>query len=204
MIEVLITDPAGQPRHWTNFREAVCYHSRGKVLFTIGDPIKTFYGGRNDRGEQSRVDITPIIGTSGPIDDISWKNHTTKYVERTVLYGRDQRLCAYCGFVYPDYKLTIDHVKPKSRYAEYGLSKADMNVWTNCVTSCKSCNLMKGCKTPEEAGMPLLYVPYTPNAYEKMILKSKNILADQMKFLMEKVPKKSRLWTDPRYKALWE
>ena len=202
MVEILITDPAGQPREWTNFHEAVCYYARGKVLFSIGDTIKTFWGGMNAQGERSRVDISPILGCVGPLVGDKWMDRTTTYTEREVLYGRDRDLCAYCGHQYPRYKLTIDHVKPKSRFKEFGLTKGQMNVWTNCVTACKPCNHRKADRTPEEANMPLLYVPYVPNAYEKMILKGKNVLSDQMEFLMARVPKSSRLWSDERYKDL--
>jgi hypothetical protein len=202
MIEILITDAAGQPREWTDMYEAVNYHCRGKVLFTIGDVIKTFHGGHNDKGEQSKVDINPIIGCSGPLVGEKWMDRTTTYTERGILYGRDQNMCGYCGRQFLHHKLTIDHVLPKSRYKEFGKTKGQMNVWTNCVTACKNCNHRKAARTPDEANMPLLYVPYTPNAYEKMILKGKNVLTDQMEFLMARVPRTSRLWSDDRYKDL--
>jgi len=202
MVEILITDPNGFPRAWTDFYEAVNYHARGKVIYSHGDTIKTFLGGKNYKGEQSRIDISPILFCSGPLVGEKWMDRTTTYTERKVLYGRDQYMCAYCGRQFPEYKLSIDHVQPKSRFKEFGKTKAQMNVWTNCVTACKSCNRLKRDLTPEEANMPLLYVPYVPNAFEKMILKGKNVLADQMEFLMAKVPKSSRLWTDERYKDL--
>ena len=65
----------------------------------------------------------------------------------------------------------------------------------NVVTACIKCNSRKGCRTPEEAGMSLLYLPYTPNWFEDLILQAggRKILADQMEFLMAKVPTNSRL-----------
>ncbi len=48
-------------------------------------------------------------------------------------------------------------------------------------------------RTPEEAGMPLLFVPYTPNRYEFFVLANRRILFDQMAYLRLKVPKHSRL-----------
>ena len=64
----------------------------------------------------------------------------------------------------------------------------------NLVASCTSCNqLKKKCRTPEEAGMPLLYLPYIPNHWENIILQGRNILADQMDFLIPSLPAHSRL-----------
>ena len=44
-----------------------------------------------------------------------------------------------------------------------------------------------------EAGMMMLYVPYTPSVYEAMILRNRRILADQMDFLLSLLPADSRL-----------
>ncbi len=57
------------------------------------------------------------------------------------------RLCAYCGDDEPG---TRDHVIPKSRG---GADEPD-----NLVYCCHPCNFKKGAKTPEEAGMPIIYV----------------------------------------------
>ena len=46
---------------------------------------------------------------------------------------------------------------------------------------------------PEAAGMKLHYVPYVPNRYEAFILSNRKILADQMEFLLQGVPKSSRM-----------
>lgn len=42
--------------------------------------------------------------------------------------------------------------------------------------------MQKGAKTPEEANMPLLAVPFRPNVYERFYLMNRRILADQMEF----------------------
>jgi hypothetical protein len=41
--------------------------------------------------------------------------------------------------------------------------------------------------------MELKYVPYAPNHYESLILQNRNILADQMDYLISGVPKHSRI-----------
>lgn len=186
--QILITDSVGMPREWTDYQTAVCYHARGKVLWSIGDTIKTFLGGKNLHGNVSRIDVAPIIGVIGPLVGREWLERTSMYVEREVLYARDRHVCCYCGHQIKTHLLTIDHVMPKSRGGK--------NIWMNAVSACKPCNHSKADRTPEEAGMPMLYVPYVPNAQEKFIMKNRNILADQMEFLVERIPKHSRLFVD--------
>ena len=72
-------------------------------------------------------------------------------------------------------------------------SKGGEASWMNLVTACKACNNRKGNRTPEAAGMKLHYVPYVPNRYEAFILSTRQILADQMEFLLQGVPKSSRM-----------
>jgi len=56
-----------------------------------------------------------------------------------------------------------------------------------------ACNHKKADRTPEEAGMKLLAVPYTPNLAEYLILSNRRILADQMEFLLSFSAKKAHL-----------
>mgnify|MGYP003694126713 CR=1 FL=1 len=81
--------------------------------------------------------------------------------------------------------LSRDHVVPVSR--------GGTDSWTNTVTACRSCNTRKGGRSPEQARMPLLYVPYVPNRHEHFILRNRRILADQMEYLLAGVPRTSRL-----------
>ncbi len=189
MSKVLITDSVGNPKDWVDHDEACCYYARKKVLWENGNYVATFHGGiSSETGEQSILDISSILSVSGPVFGNKFYSRETIYTERMVLYSRDRHICAYCGNAFEPRGLTIDHVHPKSRGGK--------NTWTNCVTACKPCNMRKGSKTPEEAKMHLLYVPYSPTVYEKTILRNRNILADQMEFLMNRVPKTSRLWLD--------
>lgn len=185
MTSILIVDANGNPKDWVDEMTACCYYARDKVLWEVGNRVKTFVGGHNAGGEVSKIHVSSILGVTGPLFGDEWFKRTSVHVERGILYGRDQHLCAYCGNQFAPHKLTIDHILPKSHGGK--------NVWANCVSACKPCNHRKADRTPEQAGMPLLYVPYVPNAQEKMILKNRNILADQMQFLMARVPKNSRL-----------
>ena len=59
---------------------------------------------------------------------------------------RDKGRCAYCGKAGAT---TVDHVFPKSRGGK--------NTWENLVACCMECNNSKDDRTPEEAGLRLLY-----------------------------------------------
>lgn len=63
---------------------------------------------------------------------------------------RDKSKCGYCG----EYASTIDHVIPQSR--------GGPNTWGNLIAACQPCNAFKADRTPEEAGMLLLWPPKVP------------------------------------------
>jgi len=187
-VEILIADSAGNPKDWVSLDHATHYIASDKVVWQAGSVVKTYRGGINNAtGLRSTLDIHSILGLSGRLLGDKFFTRSSVYTDRQILYARDKWLCAYCGEQFKDFKLTIDHVHPQSRGGK--------NIWTNCVTACKVCNHRKGDRTPEEAHMPLLYVPYAPNMFEKMILKNRNILADQMEFLKARVPKTSRVFS---------
>lgn len=73
-------------------------------------------------------------------------------LSRQNVFRRDNHTCMYCG---SRKHLTIDHVMPKSR--------GGRNTWKNFATSCSDCNVKKGNKTPEEAGMVLSHEPFVPS-----------------------------------------
>jgi 5-methylcytosine-specific restriction endonuclease McrA len=73
-------------------------------------------------------------------------------LNRANLFRRDHGECQYCG---SKRHLTIDHVLPRS--------KGGKTSWTNLVTACNRCNVSKGDKTPEQAGMVLKTQPFKPS-----------------------------------------
>jgi hypothetical protein len=72
------------------------------------------------------------------------------------VFRRDRSSCAYCA---SPVATTIDHVLPRSR--------GGANSWGNLVACCMPCNRRKADRTPEEAGMTLLWEPKVPNHIEK-------------------------------------
>lgn len=73
---------------------------------------------------------------------------------RKNLFRRDHFTCQYCSRRRPPQELTIDHVVPRSLNGR--------STWTNCVLACLDCNVRKGNRTPEEAGMELARRPQRP------------------------------------------
>jgi 5-methylcytosine-specific restriction endonuclease McrA len=73
---------------------------------------------------------------------------------RRNLYQRDRYRCQYCGAKAPREDLTIDHVVPRS--------KGGRTHWRNCVLACVSCNVKKGNRTLQDAGMHLVRRPVKP------------------------------------------
>lgn len=72
---------------------------------------------------------------------------------RNTIFTRDQFACRYCGTSdYPRELLIVEHVIPVGR-------PDSTNDEGNLVTACRPCNLKKGGRTPEEAGMALLPAP---------------------------------------------
>ncbi|MFI1914034.1 HNH endonuclease [Nocardia sp. NPDC020380] len=68
---------------------------------------------------------------------------------------RDQFRCGYCA----GWARTVDHIRPRSR--------GGPNTWGNLIAACGPCNTYKADRTPEEAGMRLLWEPRAPKDREK-------------------------------------
>tara|TARA_R100001591_G_scaffold40346_2_gene51998 strand:+ start:168 stop:668 length:501 start_codon:yes stop_codon:yes gene_type:complete len=81
---------------------------------------------------------------------------TTVACNRQNIIWRDGNQCQYCANFFPDDKLTMDHVIPKSRGGK--------NTWENLVAACKKCNQKKGSRTTNESGMHPLKKPIRPKA----------------------------------------
>jgi 5-methylcytosine-specific restriction endonuclease McrA len=74
------------------------------------------------------------------------------------LFLRDRFQCQYCAGPFPTAELTFDHLVPRSR--------GGRTTWTNVVTACTSCNLRKGNRMPQHAGMHPLHPPVMPTTYQ--------------------------------------
>ncbi len=184
---ILRTDASGLPLEWINFQQAVKYYYLGVVLYECGSDLLKLHGGINAKtGERSELQVNSIIATHGGIfAKNKLRENYTPPLSNPALFQRDFNLCLYCGMKFPDYELSRDHVTP--------IVRGGKDEWNNCVTACKRCNQHKGGNRPEEAGMKLLAIPFTPNHAEFIFLQKKRILADQMEFLRAHFPRTSPL-----------
>lgn len=182
---ILRLDISGTPVRWIPWQEAVCLYSRELVGWTAGENAFTFHGGMaRHSGQRSSITVNSIIAVKHAQRGHNLKQHVPP-LNNHELFRRDGGLCLYCGREFPHHALTRDHVRP--------ISQGGRDKWSNVVSACRGCNTRKGGRTPEQAGMPLLAVPYVPNWAEFLALSNRRILADQMAFLKSQFSQKSRL-----------
>ena len=185
MALILALDMAGMPNRWLVMEQAITYHARDMVAWSLGDVVCTYRGGvsrlTGERSSLSTKSIVAIKGSSEFVRDHRAEPHLTN----AALYRRDRHVCGYCGGRFREGHLSRDHVIP--------LHLGGRDRWMNVVTACRSCNTLKGGRTPEASHMPLIYAPYVPSRHEHLILQNRRILQDQMEYLMARVPRHSRL-----------
>jgi 5-methylcytosine-specific restriction endonuclease McrA len=77
--------------------------------------------------------------------------------EKWYVMARDRETCVYCGWRRGQFvpasvprSIHVDHITPFSRGGE--------PTRENLVCACSRCNLYKGDRTPEEAGMEIAYL----------------------------------------------
>ncbi len=184
---VLRTDVSGMPLEWINFQDGVKFYHLDEVAYACGILLYRIRGGINARsGQRSVIEVNSIIATPGGA--YAQLRNSASYIpplSNAALFRRDFNLCLYCGNSFPTHELSRDHITP--------IVQGGTNDWNNVVTACKRCNHHKGGRTPEQAGMQLLAIPFTPNHAEYVFLQGRRILADQMEFLRAHFPRSSPL-----------
>jgi len=173
---ILALNVSGDPLRWCSYEDAAYYYAKDLVAWSIGDDYTLNGGIQRATGKRSAMKIESIIAIRGKINT---KRSRIPRLTNSALFRRDLNLCAYCGQVYTNAKLTRDHVIPRTQNG--------VNRWGNVVTACSPCNKHKGGLTPEQAHMELIYVPYVPCLNEYLILMNKHILIDQMDYLIKNV-----------------
>lgn len=181
-MKILALDVAGTPRRWITPEEAVRYQVIGAIAWSIGEDVVRFRGGYQHSGKQSIVECKSIIAVRGKGFNMS--DHKVHLTNQT-LFGRDKFTCAYCGNRYFTNQLSRDHIVPTSRGGK--------DTWMNVITACVACNNYKGNYMLHELDMELRFLPYEPNHYEAIIMQNRTILGDQMDYLKQGLPLKSRI-----------
>lgn len=182
---VLQLDIQGTPQAWISLEHAACHVAAGSVAWVEGEgPLTTLRGGWNAvTGRQSRIEVYPIVALHGAarvnLFDI------VPALTKARLLRRDRHTCAYCGGMFAERDLQCEHIVPASR--------GGATNWMNLVAACAACNGRKADRTPEQAGMPLVYLPYVPSRFESFLLDGRSIRADVHDWLAARLPKGSRL-----------
>lgn len=178
---------AGMPLEWIGYQDAARLIATDQVSYSLGRMVYRIHGGVNAiTGVQSVIEVNAIIASHGRYPHAHlFSAAYTPPLSNQALFRRDQSLCLYCGEQFPNALLSRDHVKP--------LSQGGQDNWGNVVTACKRCNNYKAGRTPEQAGMELLAIPFTPTHAEYVYLQGRKILADQMSFLLAHFPRNSQL-----------
>ena len=182
--QILRTDVSGMPLDWVTYQDAVRLYFNDQIAYTCGSNIMTIRGGINAiTNLRSKVDVNSIIATYGNNKILS--EQYAPPLNNTTLFRRDDHLCLYCGNKFKTEDLSRDHVTP--------LFQGGRDLWVNVVSACKRCNNAKAGRTPKQANMKLLAIPFVPTHAEYIFLQGKVILFDQMEFLKQHFPRSSPL-----------
>ncbi len=171
IMQILRLNSAGLPLAWVSREQAAVLYVKELVVWTLGTETTRLRGGTNRSGERSSLTLAPIIACEGRVSGHS----LVPQLSNPLLFRRDGHRCMYCGGVFGRSELTRDHVVPRVQ--------GGRDVWTNVVAACARCNHRKGGRTPEQAGMELLAIPFEPNVYEYLYLANRHICGDQMQYL---------------------
>jgi 5-methylcytosine-specific restriction endonuclease McrA len=184
---VLRTDVSGMPLEWIDYKEAARLYHQEQVAYTCGRSIFRLCGGTNARtGERTVLDVNSIVATVGHTGNPGNNRHDyVPPLNNQTLFRRDAYLCMYCAQRFAARELSRDHIRP--------FSQGGKDTWNNVVTACRRCNNLKASRTPEQARMQLIAVPFTPTYAEYIFLKGRRVLADQMEYLLAHFPRSSPL-----------
>jgi 5-methylcytosine-specific restriction endonuclease McrA len=185
--QVLRTDVSGMPLEWVGYQDAVRLYHLEQVAYTCGTLLYRVHGGICAKtGRRSFIEVNSIIATLGHNRALSkFRDRYVPPLNNPALFKRDSRVCLYCGETFGYRDLSRDHVTP--------VIQGGQDIWSNVVTACRRCNNHKAGRTPEQAAMELLAVPFLPTHAEYIYLQGRRVLSDQMEFLRAHFPRSSPL-----------
>lgn len=117
----------------------------------VGEPSQYLPTCERISEDRWRVRVPSVIRLVIPVPH----NPVIKFSRKNI-YARDRGQCQYCGRKVAWSDFQFEHVKPRAQGGKTG--------WTNIVVSCEPCNLRKGGRTPEQAGMTLRSKPVRPKS----------------------------------------
>ena len=140
MSRVLLLNSSYEPLHICSWKRAIILLVKGKAETVVRN--RKEIGG----GWRMPLVIRLLYYIKIPHKDIP--------LTRRNIMHRDNYTCQYCG---KKNDLTIDHIIPRS--------KGGRTTWQNVITACAQCNLAKGNRLPEDAGMFPSQRPFRPNSF---------------------------------------
>lgn len=150
----LVLDSTGQPVQIVNWQKAILLVLTDKAI------VIDAYDKVLIRSASQALQLPKIL----QLLSRSKRKKEVNFSKRGVFY-RDNNQCGYCGDKVKADSLTMDHVIPAC--------KGGKKSWENIISACKECNLKKGGRTPDEAGMPLLWQPLKPKWNAAMFIQLK-------------------------------
>ncbi len=137
---VLLLNFSYEPLGTVGVARAMCLVVRNAVF------VEEYEEGRVLRSPRAEFSVPSVIRLRQYVN--VRRRRQPPGLRRLRILVRDGFRCQYCGRKMAAQELTLDHITPRSKQ---GRSTPE-----NLVAACKRCNTRKGCRTPEEARMPLL------------------------------------------------
>ena len=146
---VLVLNRVYQPVHVTSVRRALCLLYQG-VAKAIDEQFQLFdFESWSELSAAASQDVIRTVSRRIRIPRVivlvAYEHLPKARVRfsRFNIYARDDSTCQYCGLRLPR-------------------SRGGSTTWENVVCSCVACNLRKGGRSPDEAGMRLRRAPSRP------------------------------------------
>jgi 5-methylcytosine-specific restriction endonuclease McrA len=138
---VLVRNACTTPLRWVPWQRAVCAVVSDEAEILVSDPDRQVRSAYLSIPFPLEIQLhayvyVPYVGAGG--------DPVRKAARRAIL-TRDKSRCGYCG----GHADTIDHIFPRSRGGQ--------DTWDNLISACMPCNQRKRDRTPDEAGMRLLW-----------------------------------------------
>ena len=143
---VLVLNATYEPIHICNVRRAVVMIFKG--IAVMQEPSRSLL---------RSVNVTFTAPSVIRLVHFIHIPYRKKLASKNNILIRDRYLCQYCGKPLKSHEITLDHIVPKSRGGESN--------WENLAACCPRCNVRKGSKLPEEAGLTLIKDPRKGSAY---------------------------------------
>lgn len=131
--------------------EVIDYKDAFKLIFTEKAEVVKEYENLTIRTPRIKYKVPSVVRL---VNSFRRPKRKIRFSKHNVLL-RDRNRCMYCGEVFNNKELTLDHIIPRSQGGK--------TCWTNLVACCEECNRRKKNRTPERAGMRLIQAPTEPD-----------------------------------------